>query len=127
MKHTQYSFADVLDDAYHLDHSKTNGWYSILRRGHYAEQLAHWLEFIPASNIHVVKSERFWSSPAKVYAEIVTFLGLQYFVPKEFRRHGTVSVVGEMSPNNRELLTRYYAPYNAALYGLLDRDMGWQL
>jgi len=104
----------------------SKGWYSVLRRGHYAEQLSHWFEHIPREQILIVKSERLWESPHKVYDEIVWFLGLPEFLPKGFRKHGTVKTRGDLSKQDRKILATYYEPRNAALYDLLEKDMGWK-
>jgi hypothetical protein len=118
IKHVRVSFRETLSDA-------STGWHSVIRRGYYAEQLSHWLQFISPEQIHIVKSERFWSSPQKVYSEIVRFLGLRAFTPKGFRKHGTVREIGEMSKPERGFLTKCYTPHNNDLYELLGRDMEW--
>jgi len=111
--------------AMHSGPGRTDGWHSYLKRGHYAEQLTHWLKHIPREQILIVQSERFFAYTGDVYREIVRFLGLSPFVPKEFRRHGTVSTSGTLDAEALEWLSQYYGPYNEALYDLLEKDLGW--
>lgn len=50
--------------------------WSYLARGHYAEQLARWLEHYPASAIHIVWSDRLFRSTDGQLDEIADFLGV---------------------------------------------------
>lgn len=105
-----------------LSPTHEDGWYNVLNRGHYAEQLAPWLRLF--STI-VVKSEDLFTAPRRTYGTILRFLELPLHDLRDFRKHGTVRAVGEMSRNDAQFLTEYYAPHNQALYSLIGRDMGW--
>lgn len=102
---------------------RKSGWYSILRRGHYYEQLSHWFEIIPREQIKIVISERLWKKPQVIYDEIIEFLGLSRVPLVKPLRHGQVRVHGDPTPDVTNYLKNYYSPHNENLQKLLSLDL----
>ena len=102
------------------------GWYSYLRRGHYAEQLEHWFKFFPREQFLIVHSERFFEDTDTVYQEILEFLGAKPYHLETYRRAGRVPVKKpDLSLKMLTMLQGYYRLHNERLYELLDYDFGW--
>lgn len=98
--------------------------HSYRHRGHYAEQLERVFEHFPRSQVHVIESEAYFEEPEREYSELLRFLDLRPFQPREFRklnaRPGT-----PMSPETRRSLENYYATHNRRLAELLGRSPRW--
>jgi len=105
--------------------------YSYLTRGRYAEQLERWFEKFDRSRVLVVRSEDMYDDPAKVYAEILDFLGLRRWQPRQFvnqsylTRPDATSTPVEVSDETRAWLRDYFRPHNVRLKELLGRDFDW--
>jgi hypothetical protein len=61
----------VADPAYH---SPAHMHHSYLARGFYHAQLCRWLEFLPAANLLIIRSEIFFDEPARVLDSVAAFL-----------------------------------------------------
>jgi hypothetical protein len=107
-----------------------------VERGKYDEQLERWLERFPPNNIHVVRSEDFFSSPNASYQEILRFLELPFFEPAEFlnysprRKAAHVSSEANGAPGmgqrTRMRLQEAFEPHILGLERMLDRDFRWR-
>ncbi len=99
--------------------------HSYTRRGHYVEQLRHWVEHFPRSRLLVLQSERLFRDPAAATGAVQEFLGLrphrggpyQAFLQGKYRR--------EMSPELRQRLVAYFEPHNRELYQWLGEEFDW--
>jgi Sulfotransferase domain len=98
--------------------------YSLLRRGHYAQQLQTWLTYFPKDQIHVVRAEDLWSGSTDAVEGVLAFLGLST-TPPAGAGPTHAFTAGEMKPDVRRRLEEYFAPYNRELERLLGREMGW--
>jgi len=51
--------------------------HSYLARGFYHPQLCHWLRFVPANNLLVIRSEIFFNDPVCALESVAAFLGVE--------------------------------------------------
>lgn len=59
--------------------------YSYCERGRYAHQLKRWMAEFDRSRFLILKSEDFFEHPGAVYSEILSFLNLREWQPREYR------------------------------------------
>jgi hypothetical protein len=97
---------------------------SYVQRGHYEEQLRVWRRHFPAEQFYVESAESFQKETRRVFAEMLAFLGLRDWAPREFPRHNAWRYP-PMAESTRARLVAYYRPHNEKLYALLGRDFGW--
>jgi hypothetical protein len=109
------------DDTYN---SRTHRRFSYLARGVYADQLESWFEIFPREQLLVIRSEDLFEESAAVFAQVLDFLGLPRWQPRDFPRFNSAEY-GVMDANVRRRLTDYFAPHNQRLYALLGRDFRW--
>jgi hypothetical protein len=100
-----------------------------VQRGHYAEQLEHWLRFFPRERMLVLNFDRWKRDPARAADAIARFVGLP---PHAFsNRRANVGGYDRTVPADcRERLAAHYRPHNRRLYELLgddwkSEDGGW--
>ena len=65
-----------------------------------------------------------YADPAGVFAQVQDFLGIRHNTDIDFKTYNERSKP-PIDPETKARLTRYYRPYNEALYEVLGRDMGW--
>lgn len=93
-------------------------------RGEYAQQLQRAYQYFPVDQIHVLESEAFFRRPDKVYAELLSFLGLTAFTPQRFDQFNA-RPSSPMAARTRTRLENYYRPHDAALADVLKRPPSW--
>jgi len=98
--------------------------FSYLARGIYADQLERWFREFPREQVLVVRSEDFFEDPAAAFRQVLQFLKLTPWQPREFPRFNSAEYSG-IDAAVRRRLAGYFAPYNQRLYALLDRDFAW--
>lgn len=105
--------------------SSTAQRFSYRQRGHYAEQLAPFLEKFPRNNIAIYSSEQFFQQPFNVLPLLYHFLGVDpAFRPADLlpRKPGHY---GEADQIIRNELLQYYAPLNEQLFALINQRFDW--
>jgi hypothetical protein len=98
--------------------------YAYARRSRYADHLERWFEFFSPDQLLVLRAEDYATEPAKVYDEVLRFLGLPPWRPEEFEEAKWMTP----APIDRDLraqLEERFAEPNARLGRLLGRDLGW--
>lgn len=105
--------------------SKKYRRFSFLARGLYIRQVEHWLRYFPMEQFLVLKSEDFFSSPAKTMGSVFAFLGLKPFTIDEFARKNSYDYP-PMNPVTRTELNDYFRPFNRRLYNFLGVDYNWE-
>lgn len=98
--------------------------FSYVARGRYAEQIERLFDLFSRERVMVLSSERLSVEPAKVYAEILKFLGLPAYEPRQFVRHNERNYA-PMDAQVHARLHDYFAPPNERLFNLLGTDFGW--
>lgn len=94
------------------------------QRGEFAEQLERAFAHFDRSQIHVMESERFFEEPAKEYAALCEFLGLESFTPARFDQHNA-RPSSAMPEEARKRLTDHYAGHDERLTQILGRPPRW--
>lgn len=105
--------------------SSTAQRFSYRQRGHYAEQLAPFLQRFPRENIIIHSSEYFFQQPLELLPELYRFLGVDpAFQPADLlpRKPGDY---GEADQAIRNALLQYYAPLNEQLFTLINQRFDW--
>jgi hypothetical protein len=98
--------------------------HSYLTRGIYADQLEHWGEFFPRSQLLVLSTSRLTERPAETLRKALDFLELPYREPRAFEKLNAVPYA-PMSADTRARLQGFFAPHNRRLYDFLGEDLGW--
>jgi hypothetical protein len=99
--------------------------FSYRRRGHYAEQLAPFLEKFPRDHIAIYSSEQFFQQPLELLPHLYHFLGVDpAFRPADLlpRKPGHYGQADQMIRNE---LLRYYEPLNEKLFELIGQRFDW--
>ena len=104
--------------------------YSYVQRGVYVDQLKAYRCYFDRSQIFVLKSEDFFTKTLESYTEVLKFLGLEPYVPKDMvvKNSGRYSKDDQESDTLREAfdgLRNFFKPHNERLYTYLGRDMEW--
>ena len=102
------------------------GWrhFAYVSKGLYWKPLEVWLQYFARDQLLILKSEDFYTDPARVLRQVTEFLGLPDWRPSPYRGHKAYPY-RPLSPAIRARLADYYAPHNARLYELLGSDWGW--
>jgi hypothetical protein len=98
--------------------------HSYLGRGLYADQIERWLSFFPREQLLVVRAEDFLVHPADIYAEVLAFLGVDQWIPKDLV-YANKAEYAPIDPELRAALEAWFADSNARLARLLGRDFRW--
>ena len=109
---------DLYPQANYINHS-------YLASGRYIEQIPRLYDLFPSQNILILQSETFYAQTGTVYQQVLAFLGLPAWTPPVFERMKE-GHYPRMDPATRSELAGYFAPFNRALYDLLQRDFGWE-
>lgn len=95
-------------------------------QGEYAPHLRRWMEHFPADRFRVLVAEDFYADPQAVCDEAAAFLGLPAApLPPSARKVWNAAPSQDLAPGTRRRLAEHYAPFNADLEDLLDRDLPW--
>jgi hypothetical protein len=100
--------------------------YSYAQRGRYLEQLTRWTQHYPRSRLLVLQSERLFSEPAAVCAELYRFLGLRPHRLEQYPAFYQGNYQRAMPPELRARLAAYFDPQNQALYQWLGEAYDWR-
>jgi hypothetical protein len=100
--------------------------YSYTTRGRYLEQLTRWMQHYPRARLLVLQSERLFSEPAAVCAELYQFLGLRPHRLEKYPAFYQGNYERAMAPELRARLADYFEPHNRALYQWLGTAYDWR-
>lgn len=103
--------------------------FTYVARGRYSEQLVRWFEHFPRERFLILDSSDLYSDPGKIYQEVLRFLGLPRWSPKDFSNHSYVGSqtpsAPAMDPALRRLLGEQFGEANQGLADLVGRDFPW--
>lgn len=101
--------------------------FSYVARGMYARQLEAWMSRFERDRLLIVQSEELYARPAKVYEDILGFLGVARLLPKRFPNYSAAArgAPGRIPPAAKELLAQRFEEPNRELFELLGQDLGW--
>lgn len=99
--------------------------HSYLDRGIYADQIAAYQRYFPASQLLILKSEDLFADTQGTCDSVLDFLGLDHHpLPTDTVQHKG-SYEQDVKPETRERLAAFYEPHNQRLYDLLGVDAAW--
>jgi Sulfotransferase domain len=93
-------------------------------RGQYAEQLRVFIDLLGIDKVHVIESERFFSSPLDVYSGLMGFLGQPVVPPSSFGVFNARPGV-PLPPDLDAELRAHFEPHDRALAELVGRKLAW--
>ena len=112
----------MLQDENYFSYTRQN--YSYLSRGTYVAQLKQWMRFFQKENILILRSENFFVDSSKTFRQVLDFLNLPLWEPKEYKQHHYVPYQ-KIDATTRIRLIEYFKPYNHQLYDLLGVNFNW--
>ncbi len=89
--------------------------FSYLRRGLYAEQIAHWEKYFPANQITLINYHQFFSKPWQEVQKLYRFLGVAPFYGTESFASNTARAAYEPSSSEINRLEEFYREPNRQL------------
>lgn len=97
-----------------------------LQCGLYADLVEPWLNELGRDNVLILAAEDYFRRPAETLDSVYEFLGLESipYVRAPKLNENPVEAPAE-DESARARLVDFYAPHNAKLYELIDRDLGW--
>lgn len=104
--------------------------YSYGARSRYVAQLERWMSTFPPDRFLVLDSTELYSDPGGTYQEVLRFLDLPAWSPKEFSNHSYVGSPAPppappIDPELRRHLREHFAEANRGLAELAGRDFPW--
>jgi len=109
------------DDEYQSYNFRHLGY---VARGIYVDQLTAWYKYFEREQIQILNTEEFRANSPQVYSEVLEFLGLSIWYPKNFLSYNALKYP-PMEPTIRQQLIDFYRPHNQRLYDLLGRTFNW--
>lgn len=100
-------------------YSRAWDWYSYRARGHYADQLALWLQHFARESVMVIKAEALYNDQASAWGRLQAFLGLDVVPAGQARHENDLTRAGSVAPATREMLHSYFESHNQRLAQLL--------
>ena len=101
--------------------------FSYLARGRYAEQIENWLKLFSADQMLILKSERLFGEPDRVYSEVLDFLGLSPWAPSGWPVTNPGTYGSGLTCDISARLSEYFRPHNARLGELVDFELSdWE-
>ena len=94
-------------------------------KGMYSEQLKYWLTTFPKEQLHIVISEELFANPEKECRKVLDFLNFDTH-PKVPLRQANAGSHEDMPETVRRELLEFYAPYNAELSEMLNKELNWK-
>jgi hypothetical protein len=95
--------------------------YSYLSRGIYIDQLKRWMQIIPRERFLILKSEELYSNPARVFIQVLDFLGIPRAGPTSFPIYNEGKYL-DLDETTRSCLYSFFLPYNEQLSSFLGVD-----
>lgn len=99
--------------------------FSYKARGIYVERLKRWSAYFKRENTLILNSEEFFRDTEKVYYQVLRFLGLPLWRPKEFIKHSIATDDLKLKDSTRKWLIEYFKPHNERLYEYLGYRFDW--
>lgn len=118
---------DVKGEAVAWKNYTRTGTHGPIGRGLYAIQLQHWFRAYETigksrSDFHIIQSERMRMDKNGVYNEVLEFLELEQFDLVAENEPHSRRYEAPMKTETREMLEKFYEPYNLELYKLLGKE-----
>lgn len=125
-EHESLSFEEALEaDLQMIEEGVGHRRASYLTRGIYVDQIQHWHGFFDPDRMLVLKSEDFFADMTGGLGQVLDFLDLAAWEPRNPGSRNKGGYKETMKPATREWLENYYEPHNQRLYDYLGFDFGW--
>lgn len=98
--------------------------YSYLCRGRYLEHLMNWYPCFPKEQVLIIRSEDFFSQPARIFHQVSNYLELPEWNLNEYSVHNGHEYP-DINPDTKKRLIDYFRPHNERLYEYLGVNFGW--
>jgi len=98
--------------------------FSYLGRGMYFKQISEWLRFFPITQMHFIKSEKFFESPGTEMAGLYRFLGIRQIIPDNLTPQNT-NAYPALEAEIRERVAINFLGDGKKLAGLLGDQFVW--
>ena len=95
-----------------------------LRRGFYIDQINYLLQFINRDNLHIIISEKLWTTPQKELEELYQFLDIPYFELEYEQKHER-KYKKTISVDMENKLKDIYSKTNKQLEDFLSIKLPW--
>jgi hypothetical protein len=99
--------------------------YAYLEHGIYVDKIKRWMDVFPKEQFLIIQSEELLKNPSKIYNDVLEFLGLSKWEPKEFTLYKKRKYKEKMSSDLRHELVEYFKPHNKRLYDFLGKSFDW--
>lgn len=106
--------------------SFTHRHHAYLARGHYADQVARFVEALGADRVHVVDADAFFADPVREYAQLQRKLHVPVFLPERVDRWNARPGGPRLPEQRRELLLKQFESSDAELEAFLGRPPLWR-
>ena len=121
-------FRKMLEDEHYFNFNYK--CFAYLSRGIYVDQFKRWFEFFPREQILILKFEDFAADPTVTFRQVLNFLDLPSWEPKEYKQYNSYEDKSSMSypsmnTETRSYLINYFKPHNERLYEYLGVDFDW--
>ncbi len=107
-----------IDNRDHVRHAYLEG-------GLYYNQIKIWMDIFPKKQFLIIKSEDFFSNPAKILSEIFIFLGIKNYRIDVSKKYNVGSYY-QMNPETKEFLKKFFKTHNENLIKLLGEKFKWE-
>ena len=98
--------------------------FAYISKGIYFDQLHQWFNSFPRQQLLVLKSEDLFSKPQKITNEVLDFLEIPHWTPRQFVNLNSLQYP-EMTGSTRNRLLDFFKPHNQMLFEFLGADFGW--
>jgi hypothetical protein len=98
--------------------------FAYISRGIYLDQLQRWFSTFPRQQILVLKSEDLFSTPKKIIDDVLDFLEIPRWTPRQFVDLNSLRYP-QMNGSTRHRLLDFFKPHNHRLFEFLGADFGW--
>jgi hypothetical protein len=99
--------------------------FSYLYRGLYYQQISHWMNFFPPSQIHCIKSEELFDNPGPVYSKVCGFLEISDHKDVIFSPINVFSYP-HLSPELKHRIRPFFLDDMSCLAHLLGDNFFWE-
>lgn len=115
----------LCEDTYYV--SFNHAHFSYLSRGIYLKQVLNWHRYFPKEQLLILRSEDFFSDPARIYNQVLEFLELPARNLDSYPKYNGRDQYPGINPNTRKQLTEYFHLYNEKLCEYLGMDFDWSV
>ena len=107
-----------------IDGAHENDYY-LIEKGIYINAIKNCYRLFDKSQIHIIKSEDYFTNPKAALDAVLGFLSVPNFQPRNFSYLRKSGFDKPICNETRKLLHAFYKPFNEELYKSINREMDW--